>query len=83
MAKYVEQQRNNFTYFALYNKLFKLILKEQFWEATVIFEAVHGLNPNWINIYQANLNIRMIHMIRDLGRIMSLKLCTLLTSTLV
>ncbi len=54
---FVEQQRNQLTYFVLRNKLLKLILNEQFWEVTVILEAVYGLNPNWINKFETDIKL--------------------------
>jgi hypothetical protein len=41
MLRFVEENKDELAYFALTINLFRLILNEQFWEATAIFEAVY------------------------------------------
>ena len=40
MLEFVEENKDELAYFDLTIKLFRLILNEQFWEATAIFEFV-------------------------------------------
>ena len=78
MVVLIEKQKDHFVYLGLTNQIFRAILNDQFQDATAILDAVYQLNHGWTNKNAVNLGL-----IRDSGRIMSLKLCSVLTQTLV
>lgn len=67
-------------YLQLKNKIFRSILEKRYDEATFIVDLVSKHNPNFI--CEKNKEAKL-ELIRDSGRILSLKLCTDLTQLLV
>lgn len=54
--------------------IFRAILSQDYQQAVALIDYVHTLNPNFKNKERVDID-----RIRDSGRILSLKLCTLVT----
>ncbi len=76
----IEKQKYLSVYLQIKNVIFRSILEHRYDEATSIVDHVFKCNPGFI--CEKNKDAKL-DLIRDSGRILSLKLCTELTLLLV
>lgn len=60
-------------YMRITTKIFRAILSQDYLQAVAIVDLVHSMNPGFKREDRVNIDL-----IRDSGRILSLKLCSLL-----
>lgn len=75
---YAEKHKPNMIYMRITTKIFRAILSQDYLQAVAIVDLVHSMNPGFKREDRVNIDL-----IRDSGRILSLKLCSLLAQHLV